>query len=277
MWRIALPLKSEPLVLAYSRGSQSAWHSSLHSQLGVFLVRRWGARLEPALALRRGLSYGCGRVITLPPQYGPRLPMLVAAALQLLNFLIITCVMPESLPKVNRRKALDMREANPLALLKGLLTKGALLRGMAIAWFFLSLARCALDEFVNYTALRFGWTQEQAGPVMVLVGTSVAIAPRVLVPLLGLRSAIVTGLTIFAVGLASVALAPTASSFMCAILVVSVGTVCMPGLQAFITNMAKPEDRGVRKLMPGSDRYWATPAFSRADVIAADVCDCLCV
>ncbi len=202
------------------------------------------------LGIFQGLSIGIAFVFAFPiggilgAKLGPRVPMLVAAAIQLLNFLIITFLTPESHPAPRRKLALDPREANPAGLLAGLFTKGALLRGMAISWFLLSLARCALDEFVNYTARRFGWTQEQAGPVMVLVGTSVAIAPRLLVPLLGMRLAILAGLLVFGVGLSVVALAPTPMSFMMGILVVSVGTVCMPSLQAFITNMAQPEERG---------------------------------
>lgn len=64
------------------------------------------------------------------------------------------------------------------------------------------------------------------------------------VPLLGMRGAIVAGLAIFGLGLSMVGLAPSPNSFMAGILTVSVGTVCMPSMQAFITNMAAPEERG---------------------------------
>ena len=170
--------------------------------------------------------------------------MVVAAVIQLVNLLIITFLMPESHHPSRRKPTLDLKEANTVSVVSKLFSKGRVMQGMAVAWFLLSLARCALDEFVNYTALRFGWTQEQAGPVMVLVGTSVALAPRLLVPLLGLKNSILAGLLIFATGLSVVGLAPTPSSFMYGILTVSVGTVCMPSMQAFITNMAQPEERG---------------------------------
>lgn len=79
---------------------------------------------------------------------------------------------------------------------------------------------------------------------MVLVGLMLAIAPRVLVPMLGLRRAVTTGTLAFALGLGATGLAPTPAGFVMGLFVVSVGCVCIPALQAVLTNLAAPGERG---------------------------------
>lgn len=91
-------------------------------------------------------------------KFGPRVPLLIAAGLQLLNAMTILFITPES----NREKVkeLDLREANPISGLKKLFFHSPILRTAAIAYFFSSLARCSLDaQFTNYSNIRFGWTQ----------------------------------------------------------------------------------------------------------------------
>lgn len=91
-------------------------------------------------------------------KFGPRLPLKIAAGLQLLNALIIMFITPES--NKNKAKSLDLREANPIGALKKLFGNAPLLRTAAIVYFLISLARCSLDaQFTNYANIRFAWTQ----------------------------------------------------------------------------------------------------------------------
>ena len=118
-------------------------------------------------------------------------------------------------------------------------------RHLAATYFLVSFARNALDaQFVNYADIRFGWSQKESGPVMVIVGLMLAVAPRLLVPRFGLKNAVLGGLLLLAAGLSSTGLAPTPGGFVGSIFVVSVGCVCIPAVQACLTNLAKPGERG---------------------------------
>lgn len=176
-------------------------------------------------------------------KYGPRIPLLIAAALQLLNALIIIFITPES--NNERLSKLDLWEDNPIGGLHRLFCHSPLLRTAAMTYFLTSLGRSSLDaQFVNYSSIRFGWTQAQSGPILVLVGLMLAVAPRILVPLLGMKDSILVGLFVLAAGLTLTGLAPTPIGFALSIFVVSIGCVCIPALQALLSNLASPSERG---------------------------------
>uniref|UniRef100_A0A7S4JK29 Major facilitator superfamily (MFS) profile domain-containing protein n=1 Tax=Prymnesium polylepis TaxID=72548 RepID=A0A7S4JK29_9EUKA len=71
-----------------------------------------------------------------------------------------------------------------------------------------------------------------------------AVAPQLLVPRLGLQRSILAGLLIFAAGLSGAGLSPSPGGFIGSIVVVSIGCVCIPALQAFLANLAEPSERG---------------------------------
>lgn len=176
-------------------------------------------------------------------KFGPRVPLLAAAALQLINALIIIFVTPES--NTNPTTKLDLKEANPVGGMIKLFGRSHLLRVASTAYFLASLARGSLDaQFANYSNIRFGWTQAQSGPILVLVGLMLAIMPRIFVPILGLKNAILFGLLIFSMGLTATGLAPTPLAFGASILLVSVGCICLPALQALFANLAEEGERG---------------------------------
>ena len=204
------------------------------------------------LGIFQGLSIGAAFVLAFPiggvlgAKYGPRIPLLIAAGLQLVNALIVIFLTPESRPVPSRAgHKLDLKQANPIGVLRKLFGGSPLLRDAAVVFALISLARNALDaQFITYSSLRFGWTQQQSGPVMVIVGLMIGIAPRILVPLLGLKQAILLGTLIFAAGLVATGLAPTPASFVGSILIVSIGCVCIPAVQGFLANLASPVERG---------------------------------
>ena len=107
------------------------------------------------------------------------------------------------------------------------------------------LARHVLDaQFTVYARYKFGWSQQQSGPLLVLVGLMLAIAPRVVVPRLGLRRSITGGTLVFAAGLLGTAFAATAPHFFAAILVAAVGCACIPALVAVLTSQTAEGERG---------------------------------
>lgn len=92
-------------------------------------------------------------------KYGPRLVMKGAAGMQLLSFLLVVFVTPESLPAEERAgRRLDLRTANPVGALKacfgGAGKQGALLRGVAVAYALTALARTVLDAQLVGATLR---------------------------------------------------------------------------------------------------------------------------
>ena len=210
------------------------------------------SRRAANLGIFQGLSIGMAFIIAFPvggvlgAKLGPRVPLRLAAGFQLLNLLIILFVTPESNPKSLRQgRELDFKSANPLGALSKLFGQGKLLSYLAATYALITLARNALDaQFVNYASIRFGWSQQQTGPVMVLVGLMLAIAPRVLVPRIGLRKAISYGTLLFAIGLTGTGLSPVPGGFVFGLFIVSIGCVCIPALQAMLTTLAAPGERG---------------------------------
>eukprot|EP00536_Pseudo-nitzschia_multiseries_P006587 jgi/Psemu1/15684/gm1.15684_g len=201
--------------------------SSLASNLGIF----------------QGISIGGAFILAFPiggvlgAKFGPKPAILMAAGFQLINCLIAASLTPESNAGSlrdggnDKSKRIRFSEVNPITGLQKLFGIGegdrpgvTLLRTASLAYFFLSLARGALDaQFVNYTNVRFGWTQAQSGPVLVMVGLMLAIVPRLVVPRLGLQRSINFGLVVYAIGLSSAGLVTTPTSFVLSIAIIAFG------------------------------------------------------
>ena len=177
-------------------------------------------------------------------KFGPRLPLLIAAGIQAVNLLVILLLTPES--NVNKNTNIDLKQSNPLNGMKKLFFNTPLLRTVSLAYFLSSLARCSLDaQFANYSNIRFGWTQAQSGPVLVLVGIMLAIIPRFFISRFGVQQAILVGLLTFAAGLTCSALAPTPGLFVLSIAIVSFGCMALPALQSVVATLASPGEKGV--------------------------------
>lgn len=207
------------------------------------------ASLASNLGVFQGISIGGAFVFAFPiggmlgAKFGPRLPILMAAGFQVVNGLVALFVTPESNARAienkrstnrNPESKIDLSEVNPIRGLQNLLGIGSvngfgtsnqsLLRAASLAYFCLSLARNSLDaQFVNYSNIRFGWSQAQSGPVLVMVGMMMGIVPRILVPLLGLQKCIHYGLLILGVGLSMSGLAPTPMQYIMSFAIISIG------------------------------------------------------
>ena len=192
-------------------------------------------------------------------KYGPRVAILIASILQVINFLLIVFVTPESyVGSINTNgnkikdksfksilSLIDWKESNPFGCLHRLFGSPGLLRVTSVIYTFASLARVSLDaQFPNYTNIRFGWTQAQSGPVLVLVGAMLTIAPKYFIQRWGLYNSILSGLFTFAIGLIGAGLATTPIEFIAAIAIVSVGCVCLPAITAVIANCSPSKLRG---------------------------------
>lgn len=105
-----------------------------------------------------------------------------------------------------------------------------------VAFFFICIFLYVSEPFII--------EQAQAGPVLVLVGLMLAVAPRVFISYFGLQKAIFTGIFVFALGLTGAGLAPTPAGFVFSIFIVSIGCMCLPAVQSVLANLARPGERG---------------------------------
>jgi len=179
-------------------------------------------------------------------KYGLRAPLYAASAVGLLNFAIIALFTPESLPAEQRKgQKLDLKQANPFGALRLLFGRTPLLRGCATAFFLLWLSNmCVNALFGNYVNHKFGWGPEQSGPILVLIGIVLAVAPRLLVPKLGLRRSMEFGTLIYAAGQLASSVARTPPTLVYSMLVMSIGCIGTVALVTLIANQAEPNERG---------------------------------
>lgn len=165
-----------------------------------------------------GAAFGLGFIIGpalggLLGQIDPRAPFFAAAGLAFLNVAYGLFVLPESLPRENRR-AFDWKRANPLGAFRHF---SKLPR---VAWFLIALGLFTFAQWVYpatwsyHSAVRYGWDTGQIGWSLALVGVGAALVQGGLVGRLikavGPVRAALTGLAFSTAGylLYSVAFAP---------------------------------------------------------------------
>lgn len=131
--------------LPTSRSDLTCTSGSLTRQLNDLPIPRCRAI---NLGIFQGISIGGAFVFAFPisgvlgQRLGPRKVLLIASAIQLLNFLLIVFVTPESSPAPLRAgRRLDLRSANPLGALRKLFGSTRVLRLASCSYFFISIAR----------------------------------------------------------------------------------------------------------------------------------------
>jgi DHA1 family tetracycline resistance protein-like MFS transporter len=177
-----------------------------------------------------------------------RLPFYAAAALSALNVLYGWFVLPESLPH-DRRKAVDLAKANPLASLAGLArlkNVGALVAVIALV----NLAQFILHGvWVLYTGFRFDWGPREAGLSLFVVGLAAATVQGGLLGLLlrrlGERRLVVAGIASGTLAFAGYGLA-THGWMMYAIIAANLLAFAVgPALNAIVSRAADPREQGL--------------------------------
>jgi MFS transporter, DHA1 family, tetracycline resistance protein len=199
-----------------------------------------------------GAAFGIGFILGpiiggLLGEINLKLPFFASAGLTLLNWLYGYFVLPESLALENRRK-FDWKRANPFASLKRL-TKYRMLFGLAIAFFFLTLAgQVNPSTWSYYTKFVFHWSKAEVGYSLGFVGLMVAIVQgglaRIIIPKLGEKRAILVGFSFFSVCFFLYGFA-TQGWMMYAIMVpFAMGGIAGPSLQSLMTQQVDPSEQG---------------------------------
>ncbi|WII73580.1 TCR/Tet family MFS transporter [Bdellovibrio sp. 22V] len=199
-----------------------------------------------------GAAFGLGFIIGpaiggLLGHYGPHYPFLLAAGMNLLNFLFGLFILPESLAPEMRRQ-INLAKTNPFSsLLKSLQAKHIL--GLLLVYFLFQLAgQTHPSIWTLYTETRYQWTTTQVGMSLAVVGILSAIAQgwltRIVVPKIGEHKAVAWGAFGYTLTFILFALA-TEGWMMYAILIFSaIFWVAPPALQSLISHNVPPQEQG---------------------------------
>lgn len=180
-------------------------------------------------------------------QFGLRAPFFVTAGLTLINWLYGFFVLPESLAPENRR-AFDWKRANPIGSLMALKRHPEVF-GLTETYFLMNLAHQVFPStWVLYTSYRFNWTPKQVGVSLAVVGVMAAIVQgglaRKIIPRLGERRSIITGLTNATIFFAMYGLATQGWMIYVFIVVGTFGAIAMPALQGLISRSVPANEQG---------------------------------
>lgn len=195
-----------------------------------------------------GLGFIIGPVIGgLLGSLGPRVPFLFAAGLTLLNTLYGYFVLPESLPRENRRK-FAWRRANPLGSLLHL-RKYPDIGNLVFSLILIYIAAHAVQSNWSFFAIeRFRWSEGLIGFSLGAFGVMIALVQTVLMrkvnPILGNKKSVYVGLSFYTVGLLLFGLASATWMMFAFMIPYCLGGIAGPALQAIISGHVPSNEQG---------------------------------
>jgi DHA1 family tetracycline resistance protein-like MFS transporter len=199
-----------------------------------------------------GAAFGFGFILGpalggLLGELGPRAPFLVAGSLALLNFAFGWFVVPESLPP-GRRRAFELKRANPLGTLLKLRSYPAVL-GLAAALFFWQLGHQALPGTWSYYAMyKFGWEPGMVGASLAFAGVIMALSQGVLsrhlIPRFGEKRMAVIGLAAGIATYCGYAFATQGWMIFAVMLMWVPAALVFPSLNALMSHRVPPDAQG---------------------------------
>jgi DHA1 family tetracycline resistance protein-like MFS transporter len=199
-----------------------------------------------------GVAFGLGFIIG--PVIGGKLahinlraPFIAAAILCLLNWLYGFFILPESLPKENRRK-FDWKRANPVGSLMHL-NKYPVIAGLIISITLLYLAAHAVQTtWSYYTIEKFKWNEDMVGNSLGVVGFCVMLVQglliRAVIPKIGQEKSVYIGLILYAVGFVLFAYASQSWMMFAFTAVYCLGGIAGPALQGIISTHVPANEQG---------------------------------
>ncbi|HTR28707.1 MAG TPA: TCR/Tet family MFS transporter [Puia sp.] len=199
-----------------------------------------------------GAAFGLGFIIGpvlgfLLSRWGIRMPFYGASALCLLNCAYGYFLLPESLPKENRRP-FEWKRANPFGSLK-FLTKHPEIGNLAFSFFLIYLAVQAIQSnWTFFTKYRFNWSDGMVYLSLALVGVLIGAVQggltRVVNPRIGNEKSIYIGLSLYTLGLVLFAFANQSWMMFVFLVPYCLGGICGPSLQSVISSHVSPSHQG---------------------------------
>jgi MFS transporter, DHA1 family, tetracycline resistance protein len=199
-----------------------------------------------------GAAFGLGFIIGpvvggLLGQYGPRVPFIAAAVLSLLNAAYGYFVLPESLPRENRRN-FEWKRANPVGSLVQL-KKYPAVAGLIISLVLVYISAHAVQStWTFFNIEKFGWSEKLIGYSLGFVGLMIAIVQggliRVIIPKLGNERSVYIGLLIYSVGFLLFAFASESWMMFAITVIYSMGGIAGPAIQGIISSAVPANEQG---------------------------------
>lgn len=199
-----------------------------------------------------GAAFGLGFIIGpllggLLSGWGIRAPFYAAAILCFLNWLYGYFVLPESLPKEQRRR-FQWSRANPVGSLMHL-KKYPAISGLMFSFALIYLAAHAVQSNWNYfTIHRFHWSEKMVGYSLALVGVLVASVQagliRIVNPILGNERSTYIGLLLYSIGMFLFAFAWQGWMMFAFLVPYCLGGIAGPALQAILAGHVPRNEQG---------------------------------
>lgn len=195
-----------------------------------------------------GLGFIIGPAIGgLVGRYGSEMPFLLAAGMNMLNFLFGIFFLPESFPK-EKRRPFQMKKINPLASLSLIFRSPAIIILSLVHFLFQFAGHTNAAIWTLYAQYRYQWSVTEIGISLATVGVLVAISQglltRIIVPKLGEYRTIVLCLLGESIAFAAYGFATTGLAIYIILVVNSILWVGPPALQSLVTKNIAPEDQG---------------------------------
>ena len=183
-----------------------------------------------------------------PTLSGLHVPFVAAAALSFTNAMYGLFVLPESLDPAHRRD-FSWARANPVGTLSAL-SKYPVVLGLSITLFLMGVAQRSLEStWVLFTEHRFHWSIRDTGISLAVVGLMAAIVQggltRRLIPKLGERRALTTGILITTFSFLLYGLAPWGWALYVVIVIGSLGAIAAPAAQGLMSRSVPPNEQGM--------------------------------
>lgn len=199
-----------------------------------------------------GAMFGLGFIIGpvtggMLGQYGTRVPFMASAVLTLLNWLYGYYFLPESLDP-SRRRPFSWKRANAFGSLQQLRRYPAVW-GLILSLTFVYIGAHAVQTTWSYYNIgKFGWDERMVGYSLAFVGLMIAIVQggliRIVLPRLGLKRSMFTGLLMFTAGMVLYAFATEGWMMFVFSFVYCLGGIAGPSIQGIISSQVPPEEQG---------------------------------
>ncbi len=199
-----------------------------------------------------GAAFGLGFIIGpalggILGDFGVRVPFYAAACLTLVNFFYGWLVLPESLPK-NERRVFEWKRANPIGSVLQLRQYPALI-GFVLSWTLVYVASHAVQSTWSfYTMYRFGWNEGTVGLSLAFAGLLVALVQGLLIrytlPRFGEKKSIYIGMLLYGLGLILFAFASESWMMFAFLIPYAMGGLAGPAIQGFMSNQVSRNAQG---------------------------------
>lgn len=165
----------------------------------------------------------------------PKAILWVASGFCLTCALAVYTLLPESLEKQKHFNDLNIVSSmNPLGAVH-LFLRSKSLTVLAIVYGLINFAQAGLQiVWINYLKYKFGWPPHISALSLAIVGFSVALLPRLYIPILGTKASIKYGLLIHASSLVLISLIRRQEFIFCIMPFFAIGSSTLPTLLGYM-------------------------------------------